>query len=127
MGSRMHLRDIKHGPPLAYQDDIRAFTKEYAEALDAQDPLRQFREQFIIPSKKDLKRTVLVEDESRYPSLTQVELPSSHPLTDPELPQTRMTPPTLDAFTSVETRWECSPEILGNSLIGTSGHGLSKA
>lgn len=127
MGSRMHLRDIKHGPPLPYQDDIRAFTKEYAEALDAQDPLRQFRDQFIIPSKKDLKRTVLAEDESRYPSPTQIELPSSHSLTDPELPQIRTTPPTLDASTSVETLWESSLEILGNSLIGISGHGLSKA
>jgi kynureninase len=64
MGSRLHLRDIKHGPPLPYHDDIRAFTKEYAESLDAQDPLRKFRDEFIIPSKKDLKRTVLAADES---------------------------------------------------------------
>ena len=67
MGSRLHLRDIKHGPPLPYQDDIRAFTKEYAESLDTQDPLRQFRDEFIIPSKKDLKRTVLAADESMRP------------------------------------------------------------
>ncbi|KAG2412401.1 hypothetical protein HFD88_009958 [Aspergillus terreus] len=64
MGSRLHLRDIKHGPPLPYHDDIRAFTKEYAESLDAQDPLRKFRDEFIIPSKKDLKRTVLATDEN---------------------------------------------------------------
>lgn len=66
MGSRQHLRDIKTGPPLPYQDDIRAHMREYAEALDAQDPLRQFRGEFIIPSKKDLKRKILTADESAY-------------------------------------------------------------
>lgn len=63
MGSRQHVRDIKYGPPLPYKDDIRAHTKEYAEALDAQDPLRQFRDEFIIPSKKDLKRKTLAAGE----------------------------------------------------------------
>ncbi|KAJ5081736.1 Kynureninase [Penicillium alfredii] len=62
MGSRVHLRDIKSGPPLPYTDDVRAYTREYAEALDAQDPLRHFREEFIIPSKKDLKRKSLATD-----------------------------------------------------------------
>lgn len=66
MGSRQHLRDIKTGPPLPYQDDIRAHTREYAEALDAQDPLRQFRDEFIIPSKKDLKRKILTADVGAY-------------------------------------------------------------
>jgi kynureninase len=66
MGSRPHLRDIKSGPPLDYQDDIRAYTREYAEALDAQDLLRQFRDEFIIPSKQDLKRKILAEDKSTY-------------------------------------------------------------
>ena len=32
---------------------------EYAQRLDKQDPLRHLREQFIIPSKADLKRTTL--------------------------------------------------------------------
>lgn len=63
MGSRQHLRDIQSGPPLAYQDDIRAYKREYAEALDSQDPLRHFREEFIIPSKADLKRTTLAVKE----------------------------------------------------------------
>ncbi|KAJ5176093.1 uncharacterized protein N7482_001970 [Penicillium canariense] len=63
MGSRQHLRDIKSGPPLHYQDDIRAYTREYAEALDAQDPLHPFRDEFIIPSKQDLKRQTLSGDE----------------------------------------------------------------
>jgi kynureninase len=68
MGSRQHIRDIQSGPPLPYSDDIRAYKKEYAEVLDAQDPLRSFRDEFIIPSKKDLKRTTLAADESAYRS-----------------------------------------------------------
>ncbi|KGO76945.1 Kynureninase [Penicillium italicum] len=64
MGSRQHVRDIKSGSPLPYTDDIRAYKKEYAEALDAQDPLRGFRDEFIIPSKNDLKRKTLAVDDS---------------------------------------------------------------
>lgn len=59
----MHVRDILSGPPLPYKDDIRAYSKEYAQALDAKDPLRDFREEFIIPSKKDLKRKTLATTE----------------------------------------------------------------
>jgi hypothetical protein len=68
MGSRQHIQDIQSGPPLPYADDIRAYKKEYAEALDAQDPLRSFRDEFIIPSKKDLKRSTLAADEGAYQS-----------------------------------------------------------
>ncbi|KAL2004419.1 hypothetical protein VTN02DRAFT_30 [Thermoascus thermophilus] len=68
MGSQMHVRDISSGPPLPYKDDIRAFSKEYAQALDARDPLRHFREEFIIPSKKDLARKKLVTTEEEDPS-----------------------------------------------------------
>ncbi|KAH8424514.1 kynureninase [Aspergillus melleus] len=57
------VRDIKNRPPLPYKDDIRAFTKEYAESLDARDPLHHFRNEFIIPSKSDLKRNTLAVDE----------------------------------------------------------------
>lgn len=63
MGSRQHLREMKTGPPLPYQDDIRAYKLEYAQALDAQDPLRHFRDEFIIPSKQDLKRKYLATEE----------------------------------------------------------------
>ncbi|KAB8233348.1 kynureninase [Aspergillus alliaceus] len=59
MESRLHVEEIKKGPPLSYHDDIRAFTRQYAGSLDAQDPLRHFRDEFLIPSKKDLKRRVL--------------------------------------------------------------------
>ncbi|KAF7716193.1 Kynureninase 1 [Penicillium ucsense] len=64
MGSRQHLRDIQSGPPLDYHDDIRANSREYAEALDKEDSLRGFRSEFIIPSKTDLKRKVLIDAQS---------------------------------------------------------------
>ncbi|KAA8650551.1 hypothetical protein EYZ11_002097 [Aspergillus tanneri] len=65
MAFQLIPQDGMKRPPLPYQDDIRAFTKEYAEALDARDPLRQFRDEFIIPSKPDLKRLSLaVNDKS---------------------------------------------------------------
>jgi len=41
----------------AQEKDIESI--EYARRLDKQDPLRHLREQFIIPSKADLKRTTL--------------------------------------------------------------------
>lgn len=41
----------------AQEEDINSL--EYAQRLDKQDPLRHLREQFIIPSKADLKRTTL--------------------------------------------------------------------
>lgn len=59
MGSRLHAQQIKNAPPLPYQDDSRAFTREYAASLDAHDPLSKFRDEFIIPSAKDLKRKTL--------------------------------------------------------------------
>jgi kynureninase len=59
MGSRLHVKQIKHGPPLDFKDDIRAYKKEYAQSLDKQDPLRHLRDEFIIPSKADLKRKTL--------------------------------------------------------------------
>lgn len=65
------MEDFSHNPPLPYKDDVRAYTKEYAQALDAQNPLRHLRDQFIIPSKKDLTRkTLAVSDErmSKRPS-----------------------------------------------------------
>jgi kynureninase len=73
MGSRHHVRDIKSGAPLPYTDDIRAYKKEYAEALDAQDPLRGFQDEFIIPSKEDLKRKTLAVDDSAYQGLLYIQ------------------------------------------------------
>jgi kynureninase len=37
------------------------FTKEHAESLDARDPLRHFRKEFIIPTIADLKRKTLAK------------------------------------------------------------------
>lgn len=67
---------------LSYKDDSRAYTKEFALSLDAQDPLSSFRSEFIIPSKKDLKRKTLAIDEGIYMHTycTCVKLTSS-PLT----------------------------------------------
>ncbi|KAL4871882.1 hypothetical protein BDV12DRAFT_12963 [Aspergillus spectabilis] len=59
MGSRLRVQQIKNASPLSYKDDARAFTREYATSLDAQDPLNKFREEFIIPSAKDLQRKTL--------------------------------------------------------------------
>lgn len=66
MGSWLHIRKIKEGPPLPFHDDIRAYRREYAAALDEQDPLRSYRDQFLIPSKKDLLRKNLSDAESVY-------------------------------------------------------------
>ena len=43
------------------EQDTREFTKQHAESLDAQDPLRHFRKEFIIPTKADLKRKTLAK------------------------------------------------------------------
>jgi hypothetical protein len=64
--SQQHSRDSKTGTPLPYKDDIEASKLEYAQALDAQDPLRNFREEFIIPSVKDLQRKKLVVEQGMY-------------------------------------------------------------
>jgi kynureninase len=66
MGSQQHPRDLKIGPPLLYTDDIEASKLEYAQALDVQDPLRNFRDEFIIPSVKDLQRKKLAVAQGMY-------------------------------------------------------------
>jgi len=78
MGSRHHLNQIKHGPPLPYKDEIRAHTREYAQSLDAQDPLKDLRGEFIIPTKADLKRKTLAKQGNRL----QLSMPISS-LTQP--------------------------------------------
>ncbi|KAL0265052.1 Kynureninase (L-kynurenine hydrolase) [Diplodia seriata] len=52
----------QHSWPELRLDDPKSFTKEYAEALDAQDPLRQLREEFVIPTRAGLKRKRLGTD-----------------------------------------------------------------
>ncbi|KAI4135086.1 MAG: hypothetical protein LQ347_000981 [Umbilicaria vellea] len=46
---------------MQYQEENDAHTKEHAERLDAQDPLTQLRNEFIIPTKSDLKRKTLTK------------------------------------------------------------------
>lgn len=60
MSSQLPFRYIKSGH---YEDDARTYKREYAEALDEKDPLRHFRDYFIIPSKKDLTRKQLAVTE----------------------------------------------------------------
>ncbi|PWY73681.1 kynureninase [Aspergillus heteromorphus CBS 117.55] len=66
MTPHLHAEPSNGSPP--YRDDIRAFTKGYAESLDAQDPLRHFRQEFLIPSKVDLTRKSLATDGSNEES-----------------------------------------------------------
>ncbi|KAL1968565.1 hypothetical protein VTN77DRAFT_1775 [Rasamsonia byssochlamydoides] len=63
--AQLHYR-LKSGP--LHEDDIRTYKREYAEALDEKDPLRKFRDYFIIPSKKDLTRKQLAVSEEEDPS-----------------------------------------------------------
>ena len=44
-----------------HQDEKDARTKQHAERLDAQDPLRELRDEFIIPTKADIKRKTLTK------------------------------------------------------------------
>ncbi|PYH47565.1 kynureninase [Aspergillus saccharolyticus JOP 1030-1] len=53
MLSDLHTKRADSASPLS---DL---TRDYAQSLDAQDPLRHFRQEFLIPSKKDLKRKTL--------------------------------------------------------------------
>lgn len=54
-----------------------AVTREYAESLDAADPLRAFRDKFIIPSKENLKTKKLAK-----PGLLTNAKETSRPDTD---------------------------------------------
>lgn len=77
MGSRLHFQKIKEGPPLPHHDDIRAYKREYAASLDEKDSLRSFRDEFIIPSKKDLVRKKLSDSEGVF-SFTSLAKYISH-------------------------------------------------
>ncbi|KAI9846766.1 MAG: Kynureninase (L-kynurenine hydrolase) [Sclerophora amabilis] len=52
MGSKQH--QMKQGKS-AFSSDVHTSNKAYAQSLDAEDPLRHLRQEFIIPSKADLK------------------------------------------------------------------------
>jgi kynureninase len=45
-------------------------TRDYAERLDQQDPLKHLRDEFIIPTKADLKRKTLTRSGNLLPPPT---------------------------------------------------------
>jgi kynureninase len=72
MGSGRHVEELEHAPPLPPDADISIHSKEHAVSLDAQDPLRHLRNEFLIPSKADLQRPTLANpkpDEDPTPSI----------------------------------------------------------
>lgn len=48
------LNGFVHGKRVTFEDS-KASTKEYAARLDSQDRLAHYRNEFLIPSKADLK------------------------------------------------------------------------
>ena len=52
----MQTSEAKHDKPIQFEDDL---SKEYALRLDREDPLRHFREEFVIPTKADLRSKTL--------------------------------------------------------------------
>lgn len=64
MGTRLNAGNLgaRPSPRYSHDDDkynIKLHSKAHAESLDAEDPLRRFRAEFLIPSKSDLKRKTL--------------------------------------------------------------------
>ncbi|KAI9764716.1 MAG: Kynureninase (L-kynurenine hydrolase) [Geoglossum simile] len=53
----MLTSEARHDKPIQFGDDL---SKEYALKLDREDPLSHFREDFVIPTKVDLKSKTLV-------------------------------------------------------------------
>jgi hypothetical protein len=120
MGSRLHVKQIKQGPPLDYKDDIRAYQKEYAQSLDKQDPLRRLRNEFIIPSRADLKRRTL-KASSELPDTRSGPHTIGHMLTAEQLKRPR----NLQS-TSVATPLGSNQSAQLNGSIHTSQRGLPK-
>ncbi|KAI9755627.1 MAG: Kynureninase 1 [Chaenotheca gracillima] len=60
----MGSQDTPNGNAAAFAKDPKASTKEYAQSLDSQDPLRNLRQEFIIPSKTDLKTKTLPKSDA---------------------------------------------------------------
>jgi hypothetical protein len=128
MGSRLHVQEIQGGPPLPYEDDIRAFRKEYAELLDAQDPLRRFRDEFIIPSKKDLKRKTLFPNDGMYVRLC-VDAPFASLIQAVSASMLQKLKRHLmkNVFIFAATRLAFNPVAPGNTSNTTFGHGQPRA
>ncbi|KAI9867068.1 MAG: Kynureninase (L-kynurenine hydrolase) [Trichoglossum hirsutum] len=54
----MQLNEVERGTKIRFED----LSREYAQKLDREDPLRRFRDEFFIPSKVDLKSKTLPSD-----------------------------------------------------------------
>lgn len=55
------------------KESSEASMREYAEALDNEDPLKRLRSEFIVPTKADLKRRTLAKT-SKYLSYPRKNL-----------------------------------------------------
>lgn len=73
------MDSITNGVSQYEQDGEQVFTEEYARLLDAKDHLRHLREEFIIPSKDDLKRKTLSKSNGTSTSQDQANGKSSSP------------------------------------------------
>jgi hypothetical protein len=86
--------------PPPYKHNSRSCTRDFAASLDAQDPLRHFRDEFIIPSKADLKRKTLAADDSMN---VAVFGSASWNVTDSMFEWQMRPHPTPNVYISVET------------------------
>jgi len=59
---RVDIFKMSPSKSLPFKEDAGAFTLDYAQSLDAEDPLRHLRDEFHIPTKADLKRKKLEPD-----------------------------------------------------------------
>lgn len=51
------VHSLRQGKSVAFPPEAK--TQEFAEKLDAQDEIRQLRDEFILPTKGSLKKTAL--------------------------------------------------------------------
>lgn len=96
------LSDFVHGKRITFDAD-RSSTREYARHMDSIDPLRESRNEFLIPAKADLKDP---HPEAK-PLEAQNGILSPHS-PRPQLAHTPQTPRTR-VSTSAETRSARSP------------------
>lgn len=86
--------------PPPYKHNSRSCTRDFAASLDAQDPLRHFRDEFIIPSKADLKGKTLAVDDSMDAAVLGF---ASWSVTDSMFYWQMRPHPTQNVYISVET------------------------
>lgn len=102
---------------------VESYSRAEAESRDAQDPLRSFREQFIIPSKSDLQRKTLAGNDSLFSR--SADLPDQNGHADSR--QTNPTPPIALVSICAAIRWACSLTTPGSISSIICGPGPPKA